>query len=333
MREGGGPIGAVASTGIATLLTGAPWSGHVLGSSPAAAYLVFPWGADRARTGDLPPVPVVALEAHGSVGLPLAVGLRADSGHALARLRPGTPAHIGHGSLDVGDLHLRVARWRDPRPALAPIDAPALATRARRALALVPVPEDPRERAVIDLTDELARAARRNDDAAAKEGADAMLGLGPGSTPAGDDVLAGFVAAGQTLAAVITDWSGPGQAWFHDLGSWVATAAPRRTPALSAALLWHAARGHVATPAGALLRAMTDRGDVALATAALCAVGHSSGAHLARGILAAALLADHDPSHDPCARRQGSRHARTPGGPSRRLPRLRQPDAGQPAGR
>lgn len=334
MRERTGRIGGVASTGIATLLTGTPRSGHVLAVTPAAAYLVFPRDDDGTHPNGQDPVPMVALEAHGSVGLPLAVGLPADAGQTLAGLRPGAPAHIGHGHLDVADLHLRVARWRDPRPALAPIDAPVLAGRAQRAAPRVPAPDDPSERRVVDLTHELAREARRGDPDAALAAADAMLGLGPGSTPAGDDVLAGFVAAGQVLAAATTRWAGPDQRWFHRLGAAVTTFAPRRTPALSAALLWHAARGHVATPAGSLLRALTGRADVALAMAALCAVGHSSGAHLARGILTAARLAtDHDIDHDPSARPQGSHHARTPGGPSRRLPRLRQPAAGQPAGR
>lgn len=330
MPEADATIGGVASTGIATLLSGAPRAGHVLGAGPAAAYLLFPPPADGPPGSEHAPVPVVALEAHGSVGLPLGVGVPAGAGHLLDRLRPGAEVGIGNGRMAVAGLQLSVARWRDPRPALAPADARQVAGRAAHAAPLVPAPVDPSEQRVVELTHDLAGSTRRSDHHATMATADAMLGLGPGSTPAGDDVLAGFLAAGQVLAATLRGWAGPGPTWFRDVGAEVAAAAPRRTPALSAALLWHASRGHVAVPAAALLRALTGRGDVAMATAALCAVGHSSGAHLARGVLAAAhLTTDHGRSRPA----EGSRHARTPGGPSRRLPRLRQPDAGQPAGR
>ncbi len=325
------PTGVVASTGIATLLTGAERSGHVLGTGRAAAYLLVPAARTDTHPGGHAPVPVVAVEAPGSVGLPLAVGLPAAASHRLAALRAGMPVQVGHGRLVVGAWQLHVARWRDPRPALATTPAHALARRAADAVSWVaPVGTDPFDCALDGLTRDLVRAAGRADPEAAWAAADAMLGRGSGSTPGGDDVLAGFLAAGVVLAPAATAWAGPDPQWFARLGTAVVAHAITRTPALSAALLWHATRGQVVSPAAALLRALCRPGDVSLAMAALSAVGHTSGTHLARGILAAAVLAaDLDPPHVTAR----EHHARTPGGSPRRLPRLRQPDAGQSAAR
>jgi hypothetical protein len=62
--------------------------------------------------------------------------------------------------------------------------------------------------------------------------------------------------------------------------------APARTTALSTALLWHAARGECIAEVTAVLA--DPRG---LAVAALLRVGHTSGAALVTGLLAAALAA------------------------------------------
>jgi hypothetical protein len=58
-----------------------------------------------------------------------------------------------------------------------------------------------------------------------------------------------------------------------------------RTTTFSAALLRHAVDGRVAAPAGALLRALTGRGDIVGSHRDLTHVGHTSGPALAAGII------------------------------------------------
>jgi hypothetical protein len=93
---------------------------------------------------------------------------------------------------------------------------------------------------------------------------EALAGRGPGLTPAGDDVLAGYAA---------------GLALFHGRtaeAAWLAERAAPRTNALSATLLRHAARGELPEPAHVFL----ERGD----PEPLLAWGHSSGRCLALGL-------------------------------------------------
>lgn len=91
-----------------------------------------------------------------------------------------------------------------------------------------------------------------------------LVGRGPGLTPAGDDVLMGYIA---------------GLVLFHERhaeAQAIATLARPRTTALSATLLEHAARGELPGPAHAFL----ERGEAA----PLLRWGRSSGRHLALGL-------------------------------------------------
>jgi hypothetical protein len=95
-----------------------------------------------------------------------------------------------------------------------------------------------------------------------------LAGRGDGLTPAGDDLLSGYVA-GLTL--------------FHgriEQAVALAEAAALRTTHLSATLLRHAARGELPEPAHALL----ERGDAG----PLHRFGHSSGRYLLLGLAVAA---------------------------------------------
>ena len=95
-----------------------------------------------------------------------------------------------------------------------------------------------------------------------------LVGAGPGLTPAGDDVLAGYVA---------------GLVFFRRQGARarrIADVAARRTTALSASLLRHASRGELPEPAHAFL----EEGD----SGPLCAFGHTSGRSLMYGLALAA---------------------------------------------
>lgn len=95
----------------------------------------------------------------------------------------------------------------------------------------------------------------------------ALAGLGPGLTPAGDDVLAGYVAGLVLLH---------GQ---RKLATRIADEAAVRTNSLSATLLRHAALGEVPEPVHTLLAT----GDAL----PLLSFGHSSGQAWLRGLVSA----------------------------------------------
>ena len=93
-------------------------------------------------------------------------------------------------------------------------------------------------------------------------GVPTLAGVGPGLTPFGDDVLTGYVA-GQALLG-------------EQDASAIAELAARRTTALSATLLRHAATGELAEPAHALVL----NGDIE----PLLCFGSSSGVGIALGL-------------------------------------------------
>jgi hypothetical protein len=113
--------------------------------------------------------------------------------------------------------------------------------------------------------DRAERSVDRGDLAGA---VDALAGLGPGLTPAGDDALAGILLV---LGA-------------HDRAAAVAAADRARTNDISRAFLAWAARGHSIEPVHRLLAAGDDAGTASAALADLLRFGHSSGADLAFGL-------------------------------------------------
>jgi hypothetical protein len=224
----------------------------VVGVHPASVYV---------RAGD----EVIAIETADGLGLPCSVRLGVDSGaRPFDGVRRGAEALVGAGGVVAGPLTVRVARWwspRRPRPG-------ACADRADRLAALladhpVPVPVG-------------SPAAE-------------LLGLGPGLTPAGDDVLAGMLVA---------LWHHPG---LRDpLAAEVTRDAPVRTTALSAALLRHAAAGLALPAVLDVADAVAGHGpdDLVPAVARLVAVGHSSGAALAHGLLRGARTVAGNPDQE-----------------------------------
>ncbi|MGH1562088.1 DUF2877 domain-containing protein [Mumia sp. DW29H23] len=115
-------------------------------------------------------------------------------------------------------------------------------------------------------------ALQADDDAAVG----ALLGRGPGLTPLGDDVLAGWLVARYALG---------------HRGGHVAAAVLRRAPAwtttVSAALLVHAVRGEAVPQLRALVEGV-GRPDADQRLADLRGVGHTSGVGLALGVALAA---------------------------------------------
>jgi Protein of unknown function (DUF2877) len=267
-----------ASTLTRQLIAGPRRLGRVLGVFPSAVYVEF---ATEAASE------LVAVETADGLRLPRAATLAAPSSTApLRSVRAGDDAHVGEGGLEVGPLTFDVVRWWSPRRP-RPVSTPAYdATRLNAvSLLLPPLPPELEER-LGSLTRALA-AGERTD---VQDATTALLGLGVGLTPQGDDVLAGLLVT--LVAAPVT------LPLASRLGDAVNRAASRTTT-LSAALLRDAAGGfavpavvdlvdvlHEADHAGAA----TTHGPLADVVVRLLAVGHTSGAALAQGALAAARL-------------------------------------------
>jgi hypothetical protein len=134
----------------------------------------------------------------------------------------------------------------------------------------------------------LVRAVRQGDEPAIERATLQLVGLGPGLTPSGDDVLGGFLAAGHFIArgfdADVERWVG--------IGAIVVAAASGRTTVIGQALLDCAAVGEVGEAVGALLKAVAARSSVLQpALERVLAIGHTSGADTALGALHGARLA------------------------------------------
>ena len=184
-------------------------------------------------------------------------------GAPLPAVAPGTPAELGPGVLRAGPL---LAAWAAADP---PAWNPVL---ARRATGSAP---RARGRAILAALDGRAPPlTTRLPGALARPGA--LVGLGPGLTQEGDDLLAGAAAA---LAA-----RGAPMRLPDDLRA--------RTTALSATLLELAVTGAAPRPA----HRVADPGCVAWRAALeeLCGLGASTGRAWAAG-LAHGLLAPADP--------------------------------------
>jgi hypothetical protein len=135
----------------------------------------------------------------------------------------------------------------------------------------------------------LCTALRAGDPGEATSRAMSLIGRGAGLTPEGDDLLAGVVAGYRHVALSFGDTSAADL--LEAIRDPLLTAARSATTRLSCALLRHAFAGEVAAPVGALLRALTGRGDLDAALAATMAIGGSSGAAMARGVVGGAAAA------------------------------------------
>jgi hypothetical protein len=297
---------AAASSALRSALAGPPQLAECLGVARGALYL---------RICE-PPGALVVL-CHDGVRLPCGLVLPATSGEL-----PLTSLAAPTASFVVGDRAVRwtgpagpvdvraVREWAPARPARGTVSLSALATvraaidpgesyRGKQQLrqmhgggfaparARANPPPRPEDRAGpgVDarLLANLAESAG-DDHASAAVAAD-LLGRGPGLTPAGDDVLAGFLVG---AAAFGVEGGALRQA--------IAVLAAARTTALSAALLWHAARGECIAELAGLAAVLTnDRGPehAERAVSRLVSVGRSSGAAMALGLVIAAESAVH----------------------------------------
>ena len=275
-------VPASASTGVAELLRGPIRQARVLMSVPAAVYLHVP----NDRGGD-----VVGVLTSDAARLPLGCVLfRPSNGRPLVALPSGAPAVVGGGRIVVGDLAVSAAAWWNPRPRL-PSLRPALLPEGVRqlrntlygegvphsAFTLPGLPTGPGGPLAA-----LRGAVRRADMDAALRTATRLIGLGPGLTPAGDDVMAGTIAGLVLL----------GHPSAERFAAAVYALAAGRTTELSRALLRHAACGRVSGEYAAVLHGLVGERPLAPAVAGLLATGSTSGRAMALGLCTAIDLVD-----------------------------------------
>lgn len=274
-------VPAAASTGVADLLRGPVRPARVLLTGPAAIYVQV-----AGERGD-----VVGVLTSDAARLPLGCVLfRPSNGRPLVGLPPGAPAEVGGGRIVIGELVISAAAWWNPRPRL-PGGRPALLPEGVRqlrttlygegmphsAFTLTGLPTGPGGPLAA-----LRGAVRRADLEAALRTATRLIGLGPGLTPAGDDVMAGTIAGLVLLGHPAADRFAAG----------VCSLAAGRTTELSRALLRHAAAGQVSGEYAAVLQGLVGERPLAPAIARLLATGSTSGRAMALGLSTAIDLVD-----------------------------------------
>lgn len=276
---GGVAVSGAASTAIRGLVEGPRRALSLLAAFPTAAYLTTSEGT------------VLAAVAPGSVRLPCAVVL--PSANDLPAERLSADAWVGLGGLTLDGKRVEITQWWRPTPPAPPSSAAVLARGLDALGTRLSVQQHRLLRVVSDGLRRLEAAVRMREPDSAADAACALIGLGPGLTPSGDDVVAGFLVglhhlavpreatrAGQALSAA--------RAHVRDrIGGRVLLEAPVRTTTLSAALLGHATRGQTAAEVTAVLNALSGRRPLSPVLMRLMAVGHSSGYDMACGILAA----------------------------------------------
>lgn len=265
---------AAAGQPVLDLLTGPLRPATVAGVHQAAVLVAV----DPAPGPRDDPVRIVSLVTADGSGVPNGLRIVAPSRvHPFAAVHPGDPAFVGAGGVRLSGFQVRVVRsvrTHVPRVSCTPRAVAQIADAADRAPGGVSA----------GAVDDLRAAIQRQDPTALRRAVRSLVGLGSGSTPGGDDVLAGTLAG---LHATGRD------VLVHQI--WVAASddLAERTTAISADLLRLAAAGHACAEALAVLAAAARRGDqrtgvdeVALAGALhrLLAVGHTSGADLATGL-------------------------------------------------
>jgi hypothetical protein len=130
----------------------------------------------------------------------------------------------------------------------------------------------------------LARARARDDAACAADAALALLGVGGGLTPSGDDYVGGALFARALVGAARADAA----AVWRAAADRVVAAAAACTHPISAALLADLAAGHSWAPLHELIAALAagPSGDVQAPARRLVTLGHTSGWDMLAGVAA-----------------------------------------------
>ena len=126
----------------------------------------------------------------------------------------------------------------------------------------------------------LARATETRDTGPVVAALSALVGLGAGLTPAGDDFIVGYLAALRSRSR-----GDPGTAALLDALAVPVGLLSLHTNAISRQMLLDALQGHFAERLIEVMRCVCGGGDVAAATRRALEVGHSSGADVLCGLL------------------------------------------------
>ena len=203
----------------------------------------------------------------------------------------GDPPDVDGATRIETAFDLRAAReWR-PRPLDQAIDPAVLTRESRRLVGVVHRagrpdgfgallvgrrPAFPLDRAA-ERAHRFLEACARNDPATATTMGERLLGLGPGLTPAGDDLVGGAFFARRLIGG------------WEDAAAAMRARARERTHAISATLLGDLLEGSGHAPLHDLALALTrsDAGAALDAAARLVRIGHSSGWDILTGFLGA----------------------------------------------
>lgn len=114
----------------------------------------------------------------------------------------------------------------------------------------------------------------------ARRAAGQMIGLGPGVTPSGDDILIGFLAGLWSMAGQNKQQLG----FIHSFGTELIQLA-RQTGEISRTYIYHTAQGQFSSSLSHLAEAIATGDDVEELTQTALRVGHSSGMDSVTGLL------------------------------------------------
>ena len=261
-------VRAVAASAVADLIDGTERPAIVLSARPGAVVV-------RVETGAGPRC--VCLLAHGLTRLPN--GVHADPADLADPPPAPTAGSVGASRIRVGNLAFAVVRRWDSRVRRIEVSTAGLAV-VQRAVGAADrgVPDPPVARLGVALAAAAAGRAAGDLSPAVHE----LVGLGRGLTPGGDDVLAGACVGLRSV----------GRSDLVDRLAAGLTDVDDRTTTLSADLLRLARDGHACGEAWQVLGALhaaarqpARRPGLTVAIDRLLAVGHTSGADLATGLL------------------------------------------------
>ena len=179
-------LDGVASGGSRAALMAPARPMRVLGSAPGRYALL---GPELDGHGAL-----VCLEAPGGIELPVSVVV--DPRVLDDAIDPASEVVVGDGGVRVGNRQVVVRRWISDRVVWDRRFDAATLGRLRADLAQAPAPLEPA--VVFERTEEFTAALIEGTATELRHRAEALIGLGLGATPAGDDVVA---AATATLQA------------------------------------------------------------------------------------------------------------------------------------
>jgi len=235
---------------------------------------------------------LLSLQAQGTAASPLTLETSCTAGELRALgLRPGMAVRFLPGGVYVGELYFdahRAARWDaelahflPPAPSAGPefLSACLRGILPRGGFACLVLPEEglapsPYAAEAGDLLRSVRPALAAHDWPLAAQRLCALVGLGEGLTPSGDDFLCGVLAACRLSDA-------PGAS---ELRSALCAALPScldKTNLISAGFLRCAIDGLFSRPVLALAQGVS----LPAAQAAFAAIGHSSGADTLSGML------------------------------------------------